>query len=268
MNTYSIHTLTLHTLADAFALDPDREEAERRLTALRARIAEGKAAPEQFLILRSERGVEGIASLAAPAQVPVFPHFRPDVGPGGITVLARAIREHAGLKRKLLLQDSLAPLDAEAVLAAGWVSDAPVQVMYETDLRARAYPLVPGAVEGGDELRQRPEIAALMGALGHSDWEWAEGWTLVALADTAEKPVALGACGPSNRPGWANLNMLGVHLEARGQGYGTRLHAHLLARAAEHFVMHGGSTEAENQPMRRIFEKHGSRHDATQMSFR
>nr|WP_280527639.1 GNAT family N-acetyltransferase [Deinococcus humi] len=78
----------------------------------------------------------------------------------------------------------------------------------------------------------------------------------------------MGAFGPSNRPGWVNVNMLGVHPGSRGQGYGTRLHAHLLARAAERFVMHGGATEAENQPMRRIFEKHGSRHDATQLSFR
>ncbi|GGO40929.1 GNAT family N-acetyltransferase [Deinococcus humi] len=148
------------------------------------------------------------------------------------------------------------------------MSHAPVHVTYETDLRARAYPLVPGAVEGGQELRQRPEIAALLGALGHSDWDCAEGWTLVALPDTARQPVALGAFGPSNRPGWVNVNMLGVHPGSRGQGYGTRLHAHLLARAAERFVMHGGATEAENQPMRRIFEKHGSRHDATQLSFR
>ncbi|GGO40926.1 hypothetical protein [Deinococcus humi] len=119
MNTYSIHTPTLDTLTDIYALDPDREEAGRRLTTLRARIAEGQAAPGQFLILRSERGVEGVASLASPPQVPVFPHFRPDVGLGGITALARAIREHPGPKRKLLLHDSLAPLDAEAVLTAG-----------------------------------------------------------------------------------------------------------------------------------------------------
>ncbi|MFD1732850.1 GNAT family N-acetyltransferase [Deinococcus malanensis] len=120
----------------------------------------------------------------------------------------------------------------------------------------------------GAHLVRQPEITRLMDTLGHPDWSCKEGWTLVALPDTDGHPVALGAFGPSTRPGWANLNMLGVHPDARGQGYGTRLHAHMLARAAERFTMHGGGTEQGNDGMRRIYEKNGSRQDAVQMYFR
>ncbi|MPY65192.1 GNAT family N-acetyltransferase [Deinococcus sp. SDU3-2] len=269
MNTYTIETPTLDTLSDYLALHPDPLDVAKRLPILRENVAAGRVRLENVLVLCSERGIEGTALISAAPQVPVFPRFRPDVAPAGMTALAHALRERAEPERKLLLQDDLAPLhQSDAVLVAGWVSDAPVHMMYETDLQARPYSVVSGAVEGGDELRQRPDIAALMDTLGHSDWEWAEGWTLVALSDASGQPIALGAFGPSTRPGRANLNMIGVHPSARGQGYGTRLHAHLLARAAESFAMHGGGTEQGNHAMRRIFEKNGSRHVATQMYFR
>lgn len=268
MNTYTLEPLTPDTLADAYALHPDREEAARLLAGLRERVAAGGLRPDQFLILRSGRGVEGVALIPSAVRVPVFPRFRPDVTPEGMTLLARAIRERGGPGRTLLLQDDLAPLNAGAVLGAGWVGDAPVHVMYETDLRARPYPLAHGAVEGGDELRRRPDVSALLEVLGQSGWEGSEGWTLVALPGDDGRPVALGAFGSSTRPGWASLNMIGVHPEARGQGHGSRLHAHLLARAAEHFTHHGGGTEADNLAMRRVFEKSGCRHVATQMYFR
>ncbi|WP_104990148.1 GNAT family N-acetyltransferase [Deinococcus sp. NW-56] len=269
MNTYTIETPTLDTLTDFFALHPDPLDVAQRLPILRDNLAAGRVRLENLLILRSERGIEGTALISAAPQVPIFPRFRPDVTPAAMTALACALRDRAEPERKLLLQDDLAPLQhADAVLVAGWVRDAPVHVMYETDLQARSYPLVPDAVEGGDDLRQRPDIAALLETLGHSDWEWAEGWTLVALPGTDGQPVALGAFGPSGRPGWANLNMIGVHPSARSQGLGTRLHAHLLARAAESLAMHGGGTEQGNHAMRRIFENNGSRHVATQMYFR
>lgn len=268
MNTYTIETPTLDTLTDFFALHPDPLDVAQRLPILRDNLAAGRVRLENLLILRSERGIEGTALIPIAPQVPIFPRFRPDVAPEGMTTLARALHSRAEPERKLLLQDDLAPLKTEAVFAAGWVTDAPVHVMYETDLQARSYPLVPGALEGGDDLRQRPEIAALLNTLGHSDWAWSEGWTLLALPGADGQPVALGAFGPSTRPGWANLNMLGVHPGARGQGYGTRLHAHLLARAAERFTMHGGGTEQGNHAMRRIFAGNGSRHVATQMYFR
>ncbi|KEF35019.1 hypothetical protein RDMS_04270 [Deinococcus sp. RL] len=267
MNTYTIETPTLGTLTDFFALHPDPVDVARRLPILRENIASGRVRLENVLILRSERGVEGTALISAAPQVPVFPRFRPDVMPEGVTALALALRDRAEPGRELVLQDDLAPLDAAPVEAAGWVLQDE-HVMYETDLQARSYPLVPDAVEGGAELREQHDIAALMSTLGHPDWEWAEGWTLVALPGADGHPIALGAFGPSGRPGWANLNMMGVHPAARGQGYGTRLHAHLLARAAESFTRHGGGTEAENHAMRRIFEKSGSRHVSTQMYFR
>ncbi|MBB5297449.1 hypothetical protein HNQ10_004322, partial [Deinococcus metallilatus] len=52
------------------------------------------------------------------------------------------------------------------------------------------------------------------------------------------------------------------------QTLGTRLHEHLLALAAEQFTHHVGTTAAENLPMRRIYQKNGSRPTVTQMYFR
>lgn len=49
---------------------------------------------------------------------------------------------------------------------------------------------------------------------------------------------------------------------------GQRLHAHLLARAAQEFGWHMGRTEADNHAMRRIFERSGSREKARQLYFR
>ena len=79
--------------------------------------------------------------------------------------------------------------------------------------------------------------------------------------------MALGAIGPSGRPGCASINLIGVLPQGRGQGLGTRLHAHLMALAAQNHWCHAGGTEADNAAMRRIFDKHGSRQMATQLYF-
>lgn len=270
MNIYTVETATGATLADAYALHPDREEAARLLAGLRERVAAGHATPEQVLILRSDEGVRGVVVIPPNPHVPLFPRLRRDTPAEQMTAFLRVLREQVSgtPQRQLLLDDRLAPLEPMPAEAAGWVSDAPAHVMYQTDLRARPYPVAPETVEGGDELRQRPEIAALLDILGQSDWEGGEDWTLVAVPDPDGRPIALGAFGPSGRPGWVNLNMIGVHPEARGQGHGTRLHAHLLSRAAERFTTHGGGTEAGNHAMRRIYQKNGSRHVATQLYFR
>lgn len=90
---------------------------------------------------------------------------------------------------------------------------------------------------------------------------------MIALPGAGGLPVALGAVGPGGRPDTAGLDLIGALPQARGQGLGTRLHAHLLALAAQRSAYHSGGTEAENSAMRRIFEKHGSRLVATQMYF-
>ncbi|MCP2015696.1 GNAT superfamily N-acetyltransferase [Deinococcus sp. HSC-46F16] len=264
MNTYTIETPTLDTLADFFALHPDPQDVAKRLPILRQNVAAGRVRLENLLILRSERGIEGTALISAAPQVPVFPRFRPDVMPEGVTALALALRDRAEPERKLLLQDNLAPLRAAPVEGAGWVLDEE-HVMYETDLRARTFVPDPQArsVTPDD-----PAVRVLLGALGRAGFELREGWHLVVLPDTSGQPVALGAFGPSGRPEWASLDQIGVHPSARGQGLGTRLHAHLLARAAEQFTMHAGGTGADNHAMRRILASNGSRHVATQMYFR
>lgn len=268
MDTYTLEHPELGTLADFFALHPDPADVAKRLPVLRGNVEAGKVRLENVLILRSGRGVEGTALIPAAPRVPVFPRFRPGVTPGAVTVLARALRERTDPERVLLLQDDQAPLNREGVEAAGWRYGS-TEVMYETDLRARSYAPIPGAIEGGEDLWQHPGVAALLTTLGRPDEEGREDWTLVALRREADEDtfVALGAYGPS-RPGYGGADMIGVHPTMRGKGLGTRLHAHLLSRLAREFARHGGLTSADNRAMRRIFEKNGSRPTVTQMYFR
>lgn len=266
MTPCTVQPATPETLADLYALHADPADVAKRLPMLRENIAAGKVSLDRILFLRSDRGVEGTVLLPGPLRVPAFPRFRPDVPADAMTAFARAIREKAEPQRLLVLQDDLAPLNAAAVEAAGWVLDSR-HVMYETDLQARAYRGDPRAVEGGPDWLSRPEVRALLEGDGHTDYELAEEARLVALEEGGQL-AAFGTVGPSGRPGYASIHLIGVLPGARGRGLGTRLHAHLLGLAAGRFARHGGGTAADNGPMRRIYEKNGSQLQATQMYFR
>lgn len=266
MNTYTIETPTLDTLSDFFALHPDPADVARRLPVLRENIEAGRVLLENLLILRSDRGIEGTALIAQAVQVPVFPRFRPDVAPEGMTALARAIHIRTGPEHRLVLQDDQAPLNAAAIEAAGWVLDDH-QPQYQTDLHARPYRRDPQAVEGGADWLDRPEVQALLQAQGETDYELGGRERLVRLPG-GEGLAAFGKIGSSGRPGYANIHLIGVLPGARGRGLGTRLHEHLLALAAEEHTHHGGSTRADNHAMRRIYAKNGSELVATHLYFR
>ena len=268
MNTYKIEQATPDTLNDIYALH-DPAEAAQRLPALIQRMAEGKTSADRFWLLRSPRGVEAVVNLTPLASIPLFPRYRADTPPEQVTEFLRHLKALVAdqPEQQLVLDSQFVQLDAAPVEAAGWVMDDAL-VVYETDLRNVSLPLSPDALEGGSELLERPDVQALLHELGQSDWEWHPDWVVVGLPDATGKAVALGAFGPSSRPRWGNLNMIGLQRSVRGQGYGTRLHAHLLARAAERFEWHGGGTEAENHAMRRIFEKNGSVLISTQIYFR
>lgn len=268
MNTYKIEQATPDTLNDIYALH-DPAEAAQRLPALIQRMAEGKTSADRFWLLRSPRGVEAVVNLTPLASIPLFPRYRADTPPEQVTAFLRHLKGlvAAQSEQRLVLDSQFVTLNAAPAEAAGWVLNDS-HVVYETDLRAGTLSLVPDALEGGADLLERPDVQALLHELGQSDWEWHPDWVVVGLPDATGKAVALGAFGPSSRPRWGNLNMIGVQPSVRGQGYGTRLHAHLLARAAERFEWHGGGTEAENHAMRRIFEKNGSVLISTQIYFR
>ncbi|MDV6374576.1 GNAT family N-acetyltransferase [Deinococcus arenicola] len=263
MNTFNVQPATAETLPDLVALIAGREDAAQRLNSMRERLASGQLKLERTLILRSGRGMEGHATIPEIPQIPVFINLRADAPDEAMTILARAICEQAGAGQQLILTDALAPLHAMPVEAAGWVLDSRY-VVYETDLHARAYPLDPQAQAVDADC---PHVRELLEQLGQSDLKLSEDWTLIALPSADGIPVALGAVGPGGRPDTASLNLIGVLPQARGQGLGTRLHAHLLALAAQKFAHHAGGTEAENFSMRRIFAGHGSRLVATQMYF-
>lgn len=264
MAPFTVQHPTPETFPDLVALVPDPEDATNRLNFLHEQVAAGRLQLEQFQVLRSARGVEGVALVNELAQVPIVPHLRADTPDEAITVLARALQQQAAPEQQLILTDTFAPLKPAPVVAAGWLLDSH-QVIYETELRARPYPLDSQAqIVDADH----PEIRMLMEDLGQGDWKGSEDWTLIALPGADGGLAALCAVGPGGRPDTASLNMMGVLPQERGQGLGTRLHAHALALAARRFSTHYGGTERENSAMRRIFERHGSRLMATQLYFK
>lgn len=260
---FTVRPATLATLPDVHALLPDPQDRERRTADTRQRIEDGRLSPEQFLLLRSARGVEGVAFMSRAPQVPVFPASRPDTPSEALTLLFSRLRDHdAGWK--LLLDSTRTTATPDTALAAGWHWDAPPHLMYTTDLAARSY----RSFSDVEEVHPHdPEVHRTLSALGQPNWEKREGWHLYALRSGAAV-VALAGVGPSSRANWANMNMIGVLPVHRGLGYGQRLHEHLLARASQQYTHHGGGTEETNRPMRRIFERNGSVQAARQCYFR
>ncbi|NTY01388.1 GNAT family N-acetyltransferase [Deinococcus sp. JMULE3] len=261
MNTYTLEAATHDTLADVVALIPDSAEAERRLTFTLSRVEAGALRPEQFLILRSPRGVEGVCLRPASPQIPLLPRLREDVPAEALTAFLRELRA-AG--PRLILVSTQAPLRREEAETAGWAFQEANVVYERADLRARSYPADPHVqpVTVHD-----PGVAEAMTALGREAWTPGEDWTLYALTHAGEV-VALAALGASGRPDTAGIDLIGVLPQRRGQGFGARLHAHLLHLAAQTFGTHVGGTEADNHPMRRLFERHGARLVSTQLDFR
>lgn len=269
MNTFTenfeVTPATPDTLADLYALHPDREDAARRLEALRDRIGDGHIQFAQALILRGPRGVEGTLLLAGHPAVPLFPRLRLDAPAPAVTVLLRSARAQVSPERRLILDSTLAPLGAEPARAAGW-AHTETHVLYETHLRARTFASDPDGREASAQevSADDPAVRALLADLGRADWHPDEEEVLIALFGEGGEPLALGTVQAAGWPDAANLDLIGVRPGQRGQGHGTRLHAHLLERAAQRFGRHFGATDAGNLAMRRILARHGARDTAVQ----
>ncbi|UBV45079.1 GNAT family N-acetyltransferase (plasmid) [Deinococcus taeanensis] len=186
-----------------------------------------------------------------------------------MTLLARAIREKTSPERVLVLQDDLAPLSVAAMQVAGWTLDS-TEYVYETNLLPRRHGLHAGVLEGGMALLADPRVQPLLQALGRNALDlqkhYREDWTFVALLEK-DVLVALGSYGTA-KPGYGGTDMIGVHPTRRGQGFGTRLHAHMLSRLTARHARHGGITSADNVAMQQIFHRNGSQRVAVQMYFR
>ncbi|KQQ99397.1 GNAT family N-acetyltransferase [Deinococcus sp. Leaf326] len=245
---------TAETLDDLYVLHPDREDASRGVERLRGRIATGQVQFGQVLILRGPRGVEGTLLLAGNPAVPLFPRLRPGSPAAAITALLGAARAQVSLDRRLILDCTLAPLGAAPALAAGW-RHTETHVLYETDLRAYVSVPDPAAREASVN---DPAVRALLADLGRADWVPEEDEEFVALFGQGDRPCALGTVRPGHTPDLGMIDLIGVRPGLSGQGYGTRLHAHLLGRVAKRFGRHVGATGADNLAMRRILARHGA----------
>lgn len=265
---FTVRPATLATLPDVHALLPDPRDRERRTADTRQRIEDGRLSPEQFLVLRTDRGVEGVALISHAPYVPVFPQVRPDTTDAALSGFLTELYARTPPGKTLVLQDDRFPRRAELAQAAGWQPDgAGAHVMYQTDLTARPYSQDPHITEYPHGTEWPQAVRDLMTRLGRADWESSEGWTLVSVPDDAGHPAGLAASGPGGRPGEISVNMLGVRPDQRGRGLGRRLEEHLFARALPAFTRHAGGTDASNHPMRRILEGLGSRLVATQLYF-
>ncbi|MBZ9715169.1 GNAT family N-acetyltransferase [Deinococcus multiflagellatus] len=256
MNDWTIETARPDALHETVALLPDRADAERRLEIIRGNVAAGRLRPEQVQLLRSPRGLEGVCIIPTAPHIPLLPRLRADVPEPAAQAFLAHLRAQV-TDRRLILDSTQGPLCLGAAQAAGWHFEEEA-VVYTTDLTAGRWSLDPQAQLLDHAAVALPEVQALLGALNRAAFALPDGWTLVGLPDASGALAALGATGPGGRPGTASIDLIGVHPGARGQGLGRRLHAHLLALAARDFSDHAGATDANNHPMRRIFEGHGA----------
>ena len=73
-----------------------------------------------------------------------------------------------------------------------------------------------------------------------------------------DQPVAAGVVNygeTSNDP--ADMTLIGVLPERRNEGWGGRLHRHLMWLARNRAATYVGSTDVRNRPMLQLFEKNG-----------
>ncbi|WP_158263770.1 GNAT family N-acetyltransferase [Deinococcus arcticus] len=192
---------------------------------------------------------------AAP-PVPLLPRLRADVPEAAARAFLAHLRAQA-TDRCLILDSTQAPLCLRAAQAAGWHLKEEA-VIYATALNAGRWPLDPQARQLTADDVTAPELQGLLSTLDRAALTLPDGWTLVGLPDASGRLAALGATGPGGRPDTAGIDLIGVQPGARGQGLGQRLHAHLLALAAQAFGDHVGGTDAGNHAMRRLFERHGA----------
>ncbi|WP_221089725.1 GNAT family N-acetyltransferase [Deinococcus aquaedulcis] len=258
MNEWTIQPARPDTLDQTVALLSGAEEAARRLQMTRDNVAAGRVKPEQFQLLSSARGVEGVCLIPLPPAVPLLPRLRADVPEAAAQAFLAHLRGcvAATPDRRLILDDTQGPLLAGLAQAAGWQLQEEA-VIYETDLQVPRWVPDPQAQHLEAAAVASPEVRVLLRALDRPDFALRDGWTLVGLPETDGTLAALGATGPGGRPGTAGLDLIGVYPAVRGQGLGRRLHGHLLSVAAQSFSEHMGGTDAHNHPMRRIFERHG-----------
>ena len=252
---------TLDTYAD-FVQHQDRG-------VLRERLADGRLTYEQLCQMHSGRGLE--AAWTNGENRIVFPRVRADLPILGLEALARHLADTASGKR-VIVSEGMAPVISAPWEAAGWILDTHA-VMATTDLAGRTWPLDPRVQERPVSELLAPDLLELYAALsavgtigdtGETDPAVAfgddltdQGKRLFVLME-GEQVLGAAVLTPAPPALGIGIHMLGVRPERRGAGLGRALHAHLLAVAAQTHSRHGGTTDFNNHPMRRIFERNGA----------
>lgn len=268
MDICQLSNVTADTLAEFLSINmpPDM------LASVEQQLASGELKHEQMYIFGCDGSPEAAFTLT-PAPI-VVPRIKSDITEPHLSHFAQMLGEMLKDEEKIVIIDNnLAEINIAAFTEAGWNIQGHDK-MYETDLTRGEWKLDSEVVElGANELLSSEmlnfyekilETDDTIGDTGSRDPTEAfeddatdEDIQLFVLKDH-QAIVAAATLFPmgSDRIG---IQVLGVLPSARGQGAGSRLHAHLLATAKQKGAeRHVGGTSAENIAMHTIYAKNGA----------
>ena len=268
MNDCHLSNTTADTLTDflSISMSPDM------LASVRWHIDSGELKHDQMYIFGCEGQTEA-AFTVTPAPV-VVPRIKSDITEPHLSQFAQMLGEILKDEGKIVIIDNnLAEVNIAAFTEAGWNLQGHDK-LYETDLTRGEWKLDSEVVKlGANELLSSKmlnfyekilETDDTIGDTGSRDPAEAfeddatdEDIQLFVLKNH-QAIVAAATLFPMGS-GRMGIQILGVLPSARGQGAGSRLHAHLLATAKQKGAeRHVGGTSVDNVAMHAIYAKNGA----------
>lgn len=258
--------------------------ADGALESVRKSLADGSVTLQDLWLLEGEAGDAHAALQLKP--YPMQPTWRlgflrtaPDISDEAATALFVRVLE---LSRKgnpiHLVYNSKSARDFGSLPASlGWSGGDDCMISYRTDLSSRADLLPdPAAVSYRLERLLSDDFKRFYGPIRaeksstdprtleqvlHAIYEHhREGDGSLFALEESGRPVAMGVVSDVQYEPeqWAGgVNMLGVAPDRRRQGWGRRLHRHLMWEAKGRSPLYLGGTDASNTAMRRLFEVNG-----------
>lgn len=280
MKEHHFSNVTDDTLNDFLGLNMP----EGMLNHTQASLDEGTLSYEQmYLFRKAERILAAFTLSAAPILVPRadFALSHEDLS-AFATMLPDVLKKNDAEDKILILDSNLSAIDAKAFIAAGWHLQGHHK-LYETDLRAKEWQLEPSVSQQPASVLLSDAMQAFYDALLQTDATIGDTDShdpTDAFADDMKNEsmqlfimqeddsIIAAATLSEMRPEYVTIHLLGVIPSRRGQGIGTRLHAHLLAVAkTQGASYHVGGTAADNHAMHAIYQHNGAKLTAEHYQF-
>lgn len=156
---------------------------------------------------------------------------------------------------QMLVVESRGQLQPPSQLLPNW-SLIDVSCMYKTDLNqplpqwktdAQVQEITP------EQLKQQQELLVVLERVNEPENTEGKRYFL-QVSDGQAIALAALITTPYN----VMIDLIGVHPKHRKQGYGRRLHAHMLSVASKEHQIHRGGTEKDNIAMNKIYQANGS----------